>query len=99
QSVTDATRQAFAGFGYSLAAADFDGDGIPDPLVGAPFENVDLVAADGDIETHLQIGQIELKQLKKNNEKNYETNTTLASSLLRPLRNLPDIDVRQPSKR
>jgi len=97
--VTDATRQAFAGFGYSLAAADFDGDGIPDPLVGAPFENVDLVAADGDIETHLQIGQIELKQLKKNNEKNYETNTTLASCLLRPLRNLPDIDVRQPSKR
>ena len=62
--MTDATRQAFAGFGYSLAAADFDGDGIPDPLVGAPFENVDLVAADGDIETHLQIGQIELKQLK-----------------------------------
>lgn len=52
--------QAFAGFGYSLATADFDGDGLAEPVIGVPFQNVDLVAGDGDTETHLQIGQIEL---------------------------------------
>jgi hypothetical protein len=61
KSVTAAKPQAFAAFGYSLAAADFDGDGLADPVIGAPFENVDLIASDGDVETHLQIGQIELK--------------------------------------
>lgn len=60
-SITSAAPQAFAGFGYALAAADFDGDGLADPLVGAPFQNLDIVASDGDIEHHLQIGRIELK--------------------------------------
>ena len=62
KSLTSATPQAFAGFGYSLDTADFDGDGLADPVVGVPFQNVDLVARDGDVETHLQIGQIEVKK-------------------------------------
>jgi hypothetical protein len=61
KSITSTALQAFAGSGHSLAAADFDGDGIPDPVVGAPFKNVDLVDSHGDIQTHLQIGQIELQ--------------------------------------
>ena len=61
KTVTSTTPQAFAGFGYSVATADFNGDGIPEPVIGVPFENADLVAPDGDVETHLQIGQIEVK--------------------------------------
>ena len=62
QTLTSATPQAFAGFGSALAAADFDGDGIPTPVVGVPFQNADLIdPEDGDLVTHLQIGQIEIQ--------------------------------------
>jgi hypothetical protein len=61
QSMTSAVPQAFAGYGYALATADFDGDGIPESVVGTPFENADLVDPDGDVVTHLQIGQIEIQ--------------------------------------
>ena len=62
QTLTSATPQAFAGFGFALAAADFDGDGIPTPIVGVPFQNADLIdPEDGDLVTHLQIGQIEIQ--------------------------------------
>jgi hypothetical protein len=30
-------------------------------VVGTPFENADLVDPDGDVVTHLQIGQIEIQ--------------------------------------
>jgi hypothetical protein len=61
RTLTSTTPQAFAGFGYSVATADFNGDGLPEPMVGVPFENADLVDPHGDVETHLQIGQIEVK--------------------------------------
>jgi len=59
KSITSTALQAFAGFGYSLAAADFGG-GIQ-PVVGVPFQNADLLDSHGDVQTHLQIGQIELQ--------------------------------------
>jgi FG-GAP repeat len=59
-SITSATPQAFAGFGSTLAAGDFDHDGVSKPVIGAPFENANVISADGDIETHLQIGKIEI---------------------------------------
>ena len=62
QTLTSATPQAFAGFGSALAGVDFDGDGIPTPVVGVPFQNADLIdPEDGDLVTHLQIGQIEIQ--------------------------------------
>ena len=61
ETLTSATPQAFAGFGFALAAADFDGDGIPTPIVGVPFQNANLMDPDGDLVTHLQIGQIEIQ--------------------------------------
>ncbi len=62
KSMKSAAPQPFAGFGYSLATADLDGDGLAEPVVGVPFKNVDLVSRDGDVETHPQIGQIELSK-------------------------------------
>jgi hypothetical protein len=62
QTLTSASPQAFAGFGSALAAADFDGDGTPTPIIGVPFQNADLIDPDdGDLVTHLQIGQIEIQ--------------------------------------
>ena len=62
QTLNSATPQAFAGFGFALAAADFDGDGTPTAIVGVPFQNADLIdPEDGDLTTHLQIGQIEIQ--------------------------------------
>jgi hypothetical protein len=61
RTVTSTTPQAFAGFGYAVATGDFNGDGIPEPVIGVPFQNADLIAPDGDVETHLQIGQIEIR--------------------------------------
>ncbi|SRR6266550_3673732 len=61
RAITSTTPQAFAGFGYSVATGDFNGDGIPEPVIGVPFENADLLDPGGDVETHLQIGQIEVK--------------------------------------
>ncbi|MGI8957490.1 MAG: FG-GAP-like repeat-containing protein [Chthoniobacterales bacterium] len=62
QSFTSETPQAFAGFGLAATAVDFDGDGTPSPVFGVPFQNADLINPDtGDLETHLQIGQIEIQ--------------------------------------
>lgn len=62
QSLSSETPQAFAGFGLALAAPDFDGDGTPSPVIGVPFQNAELVDPDdGDLVTHLQIGQIEIQ--------------------------------------
>jgi hypothetical protein len=61
QTITSAAPTAFAGFGSAIATADFDQDGTVKTIVGAPFQNADIVADDGDIETHLQIGQIEIQ--------------------------------------
>ena len=62
QTLTSAMPQAFAGFGWALAAADFDGDGTPTPVVGVPFQNADLIdPATGTLVNHPQIGQIEIQ--------------------------------------
>lgn len=61
QSFTSETPQAFAGFGLAFAAPDLDGERTLTPVIGVPFQNADLVGEDGDIETHLQIGQIEIQ--------------------------------------
>jgi FG-GAP repeat len=52
--------KAFAGFGYAVTTADFNNDGTQETVVGTPFEDADLPEG-GDIETHLQIGQIEIQ--------------------------------------
>ena len=61
QSITASMPQAFAGFGSALAIADFGGTGTRQTIVGAPFQNADLVDRFGHVDTHLQIGQIELQ--------------------------------------
>lgn len=65
KTLTSATPRAFAGFGYAVTGADFDRDGIPSAAVGVPFQNADLIdPSDGDLVTHLQIGQIEIQQIQ-----------------------------------
>jgi hypothetical protein len=60
-TLTSETPQAFAGFGCSVLAVDFDGDGTVRPVIGVPYQNADLIdPEDGDLVTHLQIGQIEI---------------------------------------
>jgi len=61
QRITASMPQAFAGFGSALAIADFGGTGTRQTIVGAPFQNADLVDRFGHVDTHLQIGQIELQ--------------------------------------
>ena len=60
RTVTSAMPKAFAGFGYAITTADFNNDGTPETVVGAPFEDADLIEH-GDLITHLQIGQIEVQ--------------------------------------
>ena len=59
-TLTSEVTQAFAGFGFALASADFNGDAIPETVIGVPFQNADIEDPHGDIVTHLQIGQIEI---------------------------------------
>ena len=62
QTLTSETPQAFAGFGTALTAVDFDGDGSVTPVIGVPYQNANLVDPDdGDLVTHLQVGQIEIQ--------------------------------------
>lgn len=58
--VTSAEPKAYAGFGYVLTTADFNGDQTLEKVIGVPYEDADLVD-NGDVETHLQIGQIEVQ--------------------------------------
>ena len=62
QTLTSEAPQAFAGFGSAVTAVDFDGNGSVTPVIGVPYENADLIdPEDGDLDTHLQIGQIEIQ--------------------------------------
>jgi FG-GAP repeat protein/VCBS repeat protein len=61
KTVTSAMPKAFAGFGYAVTTADFNNNGTQETVVGTPFEDADLMDPDGDIVTHLQIGQIEVQ--------------------------------------
>lgn len=61
-TLTSETPQAFAGFGSAVLAVDFDGDGLVTPVIGVPYLHADLIdPKDGDLVTHLQIGQIEIQ--------------------------------------
>ena len=61
RTITSETPQAFTGFGLSVLGVDFDGDGTVTPVIGVPYQNADLIDPDdGDLVTHLQIGQIEI---------------------------------------
>ena len=63
QTLTSETPQAYAGFGSAVTAVDFNGDGSVTPVIGVPYQNANLVDPDdGDLDTHLQIGQIEIQQ-------------------------------------
>jgi len=61
KTVTSAMPKAFAGFGYAITTADFNG--TQETVVGTPFEDADLMGPE-DIETHLQIGQIEIQEIQ-----------------------------------
>lgn len=41
--------EGFEGFGFSLATADYDGNGYADLAVGVPFEDVDYYLAEGAV--------------------------------------------------
>jgi hypothetical protein len=61
RTVTSAVPTAVAGFGFTVNTADFNGDGVFETVVGTPFQDAELMDPDGDIVTHLQIGQIEIQ--------------------------------------
>jgi hypothetical protein len=61
RTLTSAEPTASAGFGYAATTGDFTGDGTPETVIGVPFQNKDLMDPDGDIHTHLQVGQIEIQ--------------------------------------
>ena len=61
RTVTSAMPKAFAGFGYAVTTADFNNNGTQETVVGTPFQDADLMDPDGDVVTHLQIGQIEIQ--------------------------------------
>jgi hypothetical protein len=52
-TLTSTSLQANAGFGYSVVRSSNNS------IIGVPFQNADLLNSKGDIQTHLQIGQIE----------------------------------------
>lgn len=61
QTLTSETKQSFAGFGTAVTAVDF-GRGSFTPVIGVPYQNADLIdPEDGDLDTHIQIGQIEIR--------------------------------------
>ncbi len=59
--LTSVTPQAFAGFGLALATVNLNGSQVANSVIGTPLLNADIVDDDGDVITHLQIGQIEVQ--------------------------------------
>jgi hypothetical protein len=60
RTVSSEAPMAFAGFGFAVTTGDLNGDGTPQIVIGVPFQNKDLIE-EGDIHTHLQVGQIEIQ--------------------------------------
>jgi hypothetical protein len=56
-TLTSEQPTAYAGFGYAVTTANFTG--TQQVVVGVPFEDIDIIV-NGDVETHLQMGQIEI---------------------------------------
>lgn len=62
KTLSSETVQAFAGFGSAVGAVDFTGNGTFTPVIGVPYRTAELIdPIDGDLHTHLQIGQIEIR--------------------------------------
>jgi hypothetical protein len=57
QTLTSEQPTAYAGFGYAVTTGNF-GSGNK-TVVGVPFEDVNIIV-NGDVQTHLQLGQIEI---------------------------------------
>ena len=57
QTLTSEQPTAYAGFGYAVTTGNF-GSGNK-TVVGVPFEDINIIV-NGDVETHLQMGQIEI---------------------------------------
>jgi hypothetical protein len=60
RTIISAEPKAFAGFGSVVAAGALNANGTVQTIVGVPFEDADL-DENGDVVTHLQIGQIEIQ--------------------------------------
>ncbi len=56
-TVTSEQPTAYAGFGFAVTTANFTG--TQQVVVGVPFEDIEIIV-NGDVETHLQMGQIEV---------------------------------------
>lgn len=62
RTISSAEPKAYAGFGSVVNAGDLNGDQTVQIVVGTPYQNADLIDPDdGDLVTHLQIGQIEVQ--------------------------------------
>jgi hypothetical protein len=57
QTLTSEQPTAFAGFGFAVTTGNFNG--TVQTVVGVPFQNKDIIV-NGDVQTHLQLGQIEI---------------------------------------
>ncbi len=63
RAIASAQPTAYSGFGFAAAAADFDNDGALELVTGAPYQDINLVI-DGDTNTYLQMGQIEIQEIQ-----------------------------------
>jgi hypothetical protein len=61
KSLTSVTPQPFAGFSLALATFNVSGSQVDTVAIGTPLQNADIMDDDGDIITHLQIGQLEIQ--------------------------------------
>jgi hypothetical protein len=62
KTVTAAAPKAYAAFGFSVDAEDLNGNGVLQYIIGAPLQDADIFdPITMDIETHLQIGQLEIQ--------------------------------------
>jgi hypothetical protein len=59
RTLTSEQPTAYAGFGYAVTTGNFNGGSTYQTVVGVPFEDINIIV-NGDTETHLQMGQIEI---------------------------------------
>jgi hypothetical protein len=62
KTVTAATPTAYSGFGFAVGGVDLHGNGSTQLIIGTPYQDADIFdPITMDIETHLQIGQLEIQ--------------------------------------